>query len=46
VWCWRKMEVMCWTDCVRNEEELQTVKEVKDILHVVKGREAAYLLHT
>ena len=25
MWCWRRMEVS-WTDCLRNEEVLQTVK--------------------
>jgi hypothetical protein len=33
VWCWRRMEDIRWTDCVRNEEALQTVEEKKNILH-------------
>jgi hypothetical protein len=26
VWCWRRMEKIIWTDCVRNEEVLLRVK--------------------
>ena len=26
IWCWRRMEKVSWTDRVRNEEVLQTVK--------------------
>jgi len=25
MWCWRNMERITWTDCVRNEEVLQSV---------------------
>jgi hypothetical protein len=28
MWCWRRMETICWTDCVRNEV-LRRVKESK-----------------
>jgi hypothetical protein len=26
MWCWRRMEKICWADRVRNEEVLHTVK--------------------
>jgi hypothetical protein len=36
MWCWRKIEVITWTDRVRNEEVLHTVKEKRNILHSKK----------
>jgi len=39
IWRWRRMEKFSWTDHVRNEEVLLTVKEQRNILHeIVKGR--------
>jgi hypothetical protein len=32
MWCWRRMERISWTDHVRNEEVLLTVKEQRNIL--------------
>jgi hypothetical protein len=32
MWCWRRMEKTIWTDRVRTEEVLQTVKEERNIL--------------
>ena len=32
-WCWRRMEKSIWTDPVRNEEVLLTVKEQRNIPH-------------
>jgi len=37
VWCYRKMEIS-WTDCVRNEEVLQRVKEERNILQMTEER--------
>jgi hypothetical protein len=31
-WCWRRMEKISWTDCVRNVEVLLGVKEEMNIL--------------
>jgi hypothetical protein len=31
MWCWRRMEKISWTDRVRNEEMLHTVKEERNI---------------
>jgi hypothetical protein len=31
--CWRRMEMIIWTDHVRNEEVLLRVKEQGNILH-------------
>jgi hypothetical protein len=38
MWCWRRMEKISWSDCVRNEEVLQRVKEERNILHTMKRR--------
>jgi hypothetical protein len=35
-WYWRRMEKISWTDPVRNEEVLQSVKEESNILHTIK----------
>jgi hypothetical protein len=34
-WCWRRMEKISWTDRVRNEEELQGVKEESNNLQTI-----------
>jgi hypothetical protein len=34
MWCWRIMEKINWTDRVKNEEVLQSVKEERNILQV------------
>jgi len=31
------MEKISWTDRVKDEEELQTVMEEKNIMHTIKG---------
>jgi len=37
--CWRRMEKISWTDRVRNEEIIQTVKVERNILQrIKKGR--------
>ena len=38
------MEKISWTDRVRNEEELQTVKE-RNILHIIKRRNVHWIGH-
>jgi len=39
MWCWRRMEKISWTDRVRNEEVLLSVKEQRNIVHeVINGR--------
>jgi hypothetical protein len=37
-WCWRRMEKISWTDCVRNYEVLQRIKEERNILRTIKLR--------
>jgi hypothetical protein len=39
MWCWRRTKEISWTDRVRNEEVLHTVKEERNIIHTVKRRE-------
>jgi hypothetical protein len=36
MWCWRRMEKIIRTDHVRNEDVLLTVKEQRNILHVLR----------
>jgi hypothetical protein len=38
MWCWRRLEIN-WTDHVRNEEVLHTVKEERNVLHTIKKKE-------
>jgi hypothetical protein len=45
MWCWRRMEKISWTDCMRNEEALHRVKEERNILHTIKGRKANWIGH-
>ena len=40
MWCWRRMEMISWTDHVRNEEVLLRVKEKRNILHEIRNRKA------
>jgi hypothetical protein len=39
------MEKISWTDHVRNEEVLRTVKEQRNILHEIKKRKANWIGH-
>jgi len=43
--CLRRMEKICWTDRVRNEEMLQRVKEDRNIPHTTKRRKANWIGH-
>jgi hypothetical protein len=45
MWCWRRMEKISNTDCVRNEEVLQRVKIYRNILHTVNRRKASWVGH-
>jgi hypothetical protein len=45
MWCWRGMEKISWTDHVRNEEVLFTVKEQRNILHEISKRKANSIGH-
>jgi hypothetical protein len=45
MWCWRRMEKISWTDCVRNEEVLHRVKEDRNIVHTIKRRKANWIGH-
>jgi len=44
MWCWRRMEMIGWSDHVRNKEVLHSVKEERNILHTVKRRKDWSLL--
>jgi hypothetical protein len=43
--CWSRREKICWTDCVRNEEVLQRVKEERNILQTIKRMKANWSGH-
>ena len=43
--CRRTMEKISWTDRVRNEEVLLTVKEQRNILQEISKREANWIGH-
>jgi hypothetical protein len=45
IWYWRRMEKIRWTDHVRNEDVLLTVKEQRKILHEISKRKANYIGH-
>jgi hypothetical protein len=45
MWCWRRTEKISWTDHVRNEEILLTVKEQRNILHEISKRKAICIGH-
>jgi len=45
MWSWRKVEKISWTDRVRNEEVLLTVKEQRNILHEIRKRKANCIGH-
>ena len=42
---WRRMEKISWTDHVRNDEVLLTVKEQRNILHEISKRKANCIGH-
>ena len=45
MWCWRRMEKISWTDRVRNEELLLTVKEQRNILYEISKWKANCIGH-
>jgi hypothetical protein len=45
MWCWRRMKKTSWTDHVRNEEVLLTVKEQRNILHEICKRKSNWIGH-
>jgi len=45
MWCWRRMEKISWTDHVRNEVLLLSVKEQRNILHEIRKRKANLIGH-
>jgi hypothetical protein len=44
-WCWRRLQKISWTDHVRNEEVLHTVKKERNILPTIKRRKANWIGH-
>jgi hypothetical protein len=45
MWCWRRIEKISWTDRVRNEAVLLTVKERRNILHEISKLKANWIGH-
>jgi hypothetical protein len=44
MWCWRRMEEISWTNCVKNEV-LHRVKKERNILQIIKRRKAIWIGH-
>jgi hypothetical protein len=40
MWCWKRMEKISWTDHLRNEEVLLTIKYQSNIIHEIRKRKA------
>ena len=45
MWCWRRMEKICWINHVRKEEVLLRVNEQRNILHEIRKRKANWIGH-
>src|SRR5215475_12429858 len=45
MWCWRSMEIISWTDHVRNEAVLLRVKVQRNILHEIRKRKVNWIGH-
>jgi hypothetical protein len=43
--CWRRLEKISWTNHVRTEEVILTVKEQRNILHEIRKRKANWIGH-
>jgi hypothetical protein len=44
-WWWRRTEKISWSDHVRNEETLQTVRKDRKDLHTIKTGKATWISH-
>jgi hypothetical protein len=45
MWCWKRMEMISWTDSVRYEDVLLRVKEQRNILHEICKLKANWIGH-
>jgi hypothetical protein len=45
MWCWRRMEMIIWTDHVRNEEVLLRDSEQRNIIHEISKRKVNWIGH-
>jgi hypothetical protein len=45
MWCWRRVEKISWTSCVGYEEVLQTVKEERNIVQIIRRWKAEKIDH-
>ena len=45
MWWWKRMEKICWTDHLRNEDVLLRVKEQRNILHEISERKVNWIGH-
>jgi hypothetical protein len=45
MWCWRRLEKIRWSDCVRNAEVLHRIKEERNILNTVNRRKVNWVSH-
>jgi hypothetical protein len=45
MWCCIRMEKISWTDHVKKEEVLHSVKQERNVLHTIKRRKANLIGH-
>jgi hypothetical protein len=41
MWCWRRMEKISWTNCVKNEKVLKRVKEERNTFLAIQKKEGS-----
>ena len=45
MWCCRRIDLISWTDRVKNEDVLQRIAENKNILHTIKQKKPTWTRH-
>jgi len=45
MWCCRRIEVISWTDVLKNEDILKRIEENKNSLHTVKEERSNWTKH-
>ena len=45
MWIWRKIERITWTDHITNDEVLERVQENRQLINLIKERQAKWIGH-
>jgi len=45
MWIWRKIERIAWTDHITNDEVLERVQENRQLINLIKERQAKWIGH-